>query len=243
MFQSLFIRNAAVDALSGQDTQFDLSHVEPTAMLGREVKLEAIDQPSGFIRLKGQIESGRRMSVEIIEYQDDLLRFRMDFIRAAAEVTKRYSNVQFLIVGGGPLRPECERLINENNLNGKLFLLGFRDDVDKILSILTMTAMSSLWEGLPIAFLESMSAGKPIVANNVDGACDVVRDGETGFLVTPHKPLEMAERILTLLNDKALCNKMGYVAQQRSNYFSKQRMLEHVESLYQELHSASQVMV
>lgn len=167
----------------------------------------------------------------------------LDFIRAAAEVTKRYSKVQFLIVGGGPLRPECERLINQNNLSGKLFLLGFRDDVDKILSILTMTAMSSLWEGLPIAFLESMSAGKPIVANDVDGASDVVDDGETGFLVPPHKPLEMAERILTLLNNEALCNKMGQIAQQRSNYFSKQRMLEHVESLYQELHSASQVIV
>lgn len=88
-----------------------------------------------------------------------------------------------------------------------------------------------------------MSAGKPIVANNVDGACDVVSDGETGFLVTPHKPSEMAERILTLLNDEELCNKMGYVAQQRSSYFSKQRMLEHVESLYEELHYPSKVMV
>ena len=103
--------------------------------------------------------------------------------------------------------------------------------------------MSSLWEGLPIAFLESMSAGKPIVANNVDGACDVVRDGETGFLVTPHNPSEMADRILALLNDEELCKKMGAIAQERSSYYSKQRMLDHHEALYEELYNASKVMV
>lgn len=164
----------------------------------------------------------------------------LDFIRAAAIVSKSYSKVQFLIVGGGSLRPECERLIDELNLKDKVFLLGYRNDVDRILSILTITAMSSLWEGLPIAFLEAMSAGKPIVANDVDGAKDVVINGETGFLVTPHQPSEMAERILYLLNNETLCNEMGYVAQQRSNYFSVQRMGGQIESLYKDLHSAAQ---
>jgi glycosyltransferase involved in cell wall biosynthesis len=95
--------------------------------------------------------------------------------------------------------------------------------------------MSSLWEGLPFVFLESMSAGKPIVANNVDGAREVVVDGETGFLVTPHRPTEMAERILFLLNNEAVRSKMGHLAQQRSNDFSMQRMLEKVRCVYEEL--------
>jgi len=164
----------------------------------------------------------------------------LDFIRAAAIVVSRYPKVQFLIVGDGSLRPECERLIDELNVKEKFFLLGYRNDVPRIISMLTITAMSSLWEGLPIAFLESMSAGKPIVANNVDGASDVVIDGETGFLVTPHQPSEMAERILYLLNNENLCSEMGQVAQQRSSYFSRQRMVAQVESLYKELHSAVQ---
>jgi glycosyltransferase involved in cell wall biosynthesis len=95
--------------------------------------------------------------------------------------------------------------------------------------------MSSLWEGLPIAFIESMSAGKPVVANDVDGAKDVVIDGETGFLVTPHQPKEMADKILYLLNNGATCKEMGFIAQQRSNRFSKERMLSNVESLYRDL--------
>jgi glycosyltransferase involved in cell wall biosynthesis len=163
----------------------------------------------------------------------------LDFIRTAAIVSKSYSKVQFLIVGGGSLRPECERLINELSLKENLFLLGYRNDVARIMSILTIAAMSSLWEGLPIVFLEAMSAGKPIVANNVDGASDVVIDGETGFLVPPHQPSEMAERILYLLNNEKECNAMGHIAQQRSSYFSTQRMVERIESLYRELHSPS----
>lgn len=159
----------------------------------------------------------------------------LDFIRAAAIVVKADPQVQFVIVGDGPLRPQCERLINELQLNEKFFLLGYRNDVAELLPIFTLTAMSSLWEGLPFVFLESMSAGKPIVANNVDGAREVVMDEETGFLVTPHRPAEMAERILFLLSNEAIRTKMGHLAQQRSNDFSMQRMLEKVRCLYEEL--------
>ncbi|HET9589461.1 MAG TPA: glycosyltransferase family 4 protein, partial [Anaerolineales bacterium] len=135
----------------------------------------------------------------------------LDLIRAAAIVIKNYPNVQFLVIGDGALRPDCERLIGELGLRDKFFLLGFRNDVPRILPILTITAMSSLWEGLPLAFLEAMSAGKPIVANDVDGAGDVVVNEETGFLVPPRQPQAMAERILTLLNDETLCNRMGKI--------------------------------
>jgi glycosyltransferase involved in cell wall biosynthesis len=84
-----------------------------------------------------------------------------------------------------------------------------------------------------------MSAGKPIVANNVDGASEVIIDGETGFLVPAHQPSKMADRILYLLNNDKLCHEMGYLAQKRSNYFSMQRMLEQIEFLYKELYCAS----
>jgi exopolysaccharide biosynthesis polyprenyl glycosylphosphotransferase len=162
----------------------------------------------------------------------------LDLIKAAAIVTKSYPKVQFLIIGDGSLRPDCEQLITELNLKDKFFLLGFRNDVPRILPIVTITAMSSLWEGLPLAFLEAMSAGKPIVANDIDGASDVVINGETGFLVPPRQPQAMAERILTLLKDETLCNEMGQTAQQRSDYFSLPRMLGTVESLYKELYAA-----
>jgi glycosyltransferase involved in cell wall biosynthesis len=163
----------------------------------------------------------------------------LDLIRAAAIVVKSYPGVQFLIAGDGSLRAACQGLIEELDLGEKFFLLGYRSDVARILPILTMTAMSSLWEGLPIAFLEAMTAGKPIVANDVDGARDVVIDGETGFLVPPHQPSQMAERILYFLNNETICDEMGHNAQNVSSYFSIQRMVRQIESVYRELYSAA----
>lgn len=209
------------------------------ALIYNGIDLEKFRQPVDEFRMRSSLGLDPNSKVVGMIGRLEDQKNPLDFIRAAAEVHKHYSNAQFLIVGGGPLRADCEQLIKELNLEGKFFLLGYRDDVAKILSILTMTTMSSLWEGLPIVFLESMSAGKPIVANNVGGVEDVVVDGETGFLVTPHQPAEMAERILLLLNNDELCNKMGRVARLRSSDFSKQRMVEQVESLYKELYYAA----
>ena len=159
----------------------------------------------------------------------------LDFIRAAAIVAENYPKVQFVIAGDGPLRTECENLIKELNLNQKFFLLGYRNDIDKIYPILTLTALSSLWEGLPVVFQESMIAGKPIVANNVDGALDVIDDGKTGYLVPPRQPQKMADRIATLLNDEELCDQMGLRAKQLAKQFSSEGMIKQIESLYLEL--------
>lgn len=159
----------------------------------------------------------------------------LDFIRAAAMVAWEYPEVQFLIAGDGSLRSECERLIKELHLANKFFLLGYRNDVNKILPILTLTVLSSLWEGLPIVFQEAMSAGKPIIANDIDGARDVIIDGETGYLVTPRQPREMADRILYVLGNEELCYKMGINAIRYSERFSHERMLKEIEFLYREL--------
>jgi glycosyltransferase involved in cell wall biosynthesis len=159
----------------------------------------------------------------------------LDFIRAAAIVVEKYPKVQFVIAGDGVLRPECESLIKELNLAGKFFLLGYRNDINKILPILALTVLSSLWEGLPVVFQESMIAGKPIVANNVDGARDVITDGKTGYLVTPRQPQEMADRILTLLNNEELCYQMGVTAKQLAEQYSSDGMIKQIESLYLEL--------
>lgn len=159
----------------------------------------------------------------------------LDFIRAAAIVAQAYPRVQFLIAGEGSLRAECEALIDASGLRGRFFLLGFRNDIARILPMLTVLVSSSLWEGLPVVFQEAMSAGKPIVATDVDGARDVIEHGVTGYLVTPHRPEEMAAHILELLENEALCSEMGAVGRQRSEYFSKEQMVENIEALYTEL--------
>lgn len=231
-------------AVSKPDIQKGLAHricgEDKFALIYNGIALEKFRQPVDA--QKTRLELGLDPDSKLVGMigRLDEQKNPLDLIRTAAIVVKNYSKVQFLIVGDGSLRPECERLITELGLQDKFFLLGYRNDVPRILSILTLTAMSSLWEGLPIAFLEALSAGKPIVANDVDGVSDVVTDGETGFLVPPQQPSRMAERILHLLNDEELCNEMGRIARKRSSFFSIQRMGESIESVYlKELYSAT----
>ena len=199
------------------------------------INLEKFRQPVD--QQKVRLELGMEPEDKIVGMiaRLDMQKNPLDFIRAAAIVVKKYPKVQFLIVGDGSLRSECESLIQELDLQGRFFLLGYRDDVYKILPILTFTVLSSLWEGLPVVFQEAMSAGKPIIANDVDGARDVVIDGETGYLVTPHQPQEMAERMLYLLNNDVVCYEMGLRACKYSERFSSEQMVENIELLYREL--------
>ncbi len=231
-------------AVSRPDIQKGLDHhigqEDKFILIYNGIDLEKFQQPIDDQRLRAELGLDPDCKLVGMIGRLDEQKNPLDFIRAAAIVAKSYSKVQFVIVGDGPLHPVCEQLIDQLKLNSKIFLLGYRSDVAKILPLLTMTAMSSLWEGLPITFLESMSAGKPIVANDVDGASDVVINGETGYLVTPHQPSEMAARILYLLNNETLSNEMGYVGKERSSYFSKHRMVGQIESLYKELHFAAQ---
>jgi glycosyltransferase involved in cell wall biosynthesis len=162
----------------------------------------------------------------------------LDFIRAAAVVLEHDPRVQFVLAGDGALRSDCERLVRELNLVGKVILLGFRDDVDQILPVLDIVALSSLWEGLPVVFQEAMSAGKAIVANDVDGASDVVIDGVTGYLVRPGRPDDMAARLLELLVNHSRRLQMGAAARERSAAFSEDRMRAGLEALYVKLLAA-----
>lgn len=159
----------------------------------------------------------------------------LDFIRAAAVVERHCPQTRFLIVGDGALRPECEQMINKLNLRRRCILLGFRNDVSKILPMITVVASTSLWEGLPVVFQEAMCAGKPIVSNDVDGVSDVVREGETGYLVAPHRPEDTADRILRLLKDDELCDRLSSRARLDAMKFSTEQMLKDIERLYTRL--------
>ena len=157
-------------------------------------------------------------------------------LEALASIVSQHHEVHAILIGDGPLREDLQLQTKELQLDQHMHFLGNQNNVPGLLAASDLFVLPSLWEGLPLVFLESMTAGIPIVANNVDGAGDVVIDGETGYLVTPHNPEQMATYILCLLNNEELCKQMGHVAVQRSRYFSTQRMVEQIESLYKELH-------
>jgi glycosyltransferase involved in cell wall biosynthesis len=157
-------------------------------------------------------------------------------IRAAALVLTLRPEVQFAVVGGGPLKEGLEKEARRWGLGGAFRFLGERPDAREILAAGDIFVLPSLWEGLPYVLVEAASLGKPIVASAIDGITEVIQDGRTGVLVPPENPERLAEALVRLLLDRELAARLG--AQARDAIppgFSLDRMIRQHESLYHRL--------
>ena len=143
--------------------------------------------------------------------------------------------LRLMLAGGGPLRPDLEQLTAELQMASRTHLLGWTDDLPGLYATMDMCALSSLNEGTPVAAIEAMAAGKPVVATRVGGVSDVVEDGVTGLLVAAHSPEQVAEAILRLASDAALRRRMGEAGRQRAaERYPHTRLVHDVEQLYLE---------
>lgn len=159
-----------------------------------------------------------------------------DFIKACAIVAAEAPKTRFFIVGDGRQRGMLEKLIKKYDLSGKLTLLGWRKDIPQILSVTDIFAMTSLWEGLPRAILEAMCTGLPVVANAVDGVKEIVKDGETGYLIKPGDINDFAAKLKNLLKNPERAKSMGKKgASLISQQYDINFMVRQQENLYTEL--------
>jgi glycosyltransferase involved in cell wall biosynthesis len=144
--------------------------------------------------------------------------------------------VSVLFAGDGPLRADLERLARELGVADRTRFLGDVADVPALLARADVFALTSFNEGSPLAILEAMAAGLPIVASRVGGTPEIVVDGETGLLVPPHDPASTANAIRRLVDDADLRERLGrrgqLVARDR---FTAERMIDDVIGVYEEL--------
>ncbi|HYH66594.1 MAG TPA: glycosyltransferase family 4 protein [Urbifossiella sp.] len=136
-------------------------------------------------------------------------------IDAAASVLAADAGAGVVIFGEGVMRAELEQLVRTRGLAGRVVLPGFRDDLDALLAAADVVTLPSFTEGLPNVALEASAAGVPVVATAVGGTPEVVTDGETGYLVPPHRPDELASRLLHLLRDEGLRTALGNAGRAR----------------------------
>jgi glycosyltransferase involved in cell wall biosynthesis len=114
-----------------------------------------------------------------------------------------------LVVGDGERREELEQLAHRLGLGSRVHFLGWRDDLETILSGLDVVICSSKNEGTPVALIEAMAAGVPVLSTDVGGVGDLVTHGETGWLVPPADPSALARGIERLLRDPALRRRLA----------------------------------
>jgi len=157
-------------------------------------------------------------------------------LEAAGQVVSSRPEVRFAIAGDGPLRGELEQRASALGLDDKVAFLGYRADMPEVISALDVYVLPSLWEGLPLALLEAMAIGKPIVATRVGGNPEVVEHGVNGFLVPPRDPGALAEHILRALDDEDFRRRAEQANARRfAREFSLEAMVRAHEQLYEEV--------
>ena len=130
------------------------------------------------------------------------------YIRAIPLVLKECNNTFFLIIGEGEDRKKLETLVKELDIEEHVQLLGYRADIQNMMSQLDLVVLSSLWEGFPLTPIEAFSVGKTIVATAVDGTMEIVEHKKNGFLIKPKNEKELAKRIIFLYQNPKVRKEM-----------------------------------
>ena len=161
-------------------------------------------------------------------------------IRALASVRAKVPNVEWVVIGDGPLRASLELLARTAGVADAIRFLGAVSDEqrDHWLRRADLLAMPSrlpgaglAGEGFGIVYLEAGAYGKPVVAGNVAGAVDAVTDGENGLLADPTDPLAVADAISRLLLDPELARRLGRAGARRAQGLAWPLVAERVEAV------------
>ncbi len=158
-----------------------------------------------------------------------------DLLVAAREVVSRDDRVRFVAVGRGPLEHELGEQRDRLGLGDRFRFLGFAPDAVRIMSAFDVFCLPSHHEGLPIALMEALALGLPVVATRVGGVAEIVTDGEDAVLVPPHQPVRLAEVLLALTRDPARRASMAHAARARSETFDAPHAVQAVEAVYREV--------
>lgn len=158
------------------------------------------------------------------------------FLQAAKLVLAQIPTVEFLLVGDGPLRDRFQAFAGELGVSGNVHFLGSRNDTPAILSVLDVSVLCSTSEGMSNVILESMAAGKPVVATRVGGNPELVLEGVTGLVTAPADPEALAAAILTLLRNPGAARAMGAAARELvAREFTVATMVRKHECLYRSM--------
>lgn len=140
------------------------------------------------------------------------------------------------VVGDGEGLERFQSKLDHSGLRHRVQLLGFRPDVESILRQSDAFVLSTHFEGTPLAVLEALASGLPVVASSVGGVPEILRDGLEGFLVAPGNPSQLASCLQRLIREPALRKRMGECGRETvKTAFSKRQLADRYLALYKEL--------
>ena len=160
-------------------------------------------------------------------------------IDAMVDIVQRYPTAALLLVGNGPEQASLEQRTRELGLSDRVRFAAERSDVPDLLAMSAVFVLPSFSEGIPLALVEAMAAGKPVVATAVPGNVDVVVDDRFGLLVPPRDATALAGAVCALLGDPGRAAEIAARGQERARtHFDVKRSLTATAALYDEMLAA-----
>ncbi len=197
-------------------SRFNPSHIPPHG-LRSDMGIGAVD-PIMLVAARLEPQKGHKVLLD-----------------AMPEVLREFPTARVFCLGDGVLREELERQSKQLNLQDNVRFLGFQSNINDWLALCDFTVLPSFYEGLPLVAVESLAAGRTMVATAVDGTPEVIVNGRTGITVPPGDSAALAAAICSLLRSPALCQRL---AEQGRAYvlerFSQERQVHETGEFYLE---------
>ena len=162
-------------------------------------------------------------------------------LRAAQRLLPHHPHLRVLIAGDGPRRPDLEQLAIELNLDETVIFAGERRDIPAVLNTADVVVLPShpAVETLPLAVMEAMAAGVPVVASAVGSVPDMIEAGENGFLIEPADVEQLSHNVDRLLRDAALRERIAAAARTTvASRYTAQRMAARYADYFERLANA-----
>ena len=200
-----------------------------------------------FYGVKEKIDCGKKQRELGIDSEDFVIgnvarlekrkghKFLIDAFEKVIEERKGCP-LKLLIIGEGDERGNLENYVRKLNLGEKVIFTGYREDVEELMALMDIFVLTSLREGLPRVLVQATAAGIPLVAFNVDGVPEIIKDNYNGFLIRTKDVEQLANRIVRYIDNKKLVLLHG----QKGREFIKDKwsikdMVRRTDQIYSDL--------
>lgn len=157
------------------------------------------------------------------------------YFKAAEQLLVKYPGITFLAIGDDTDSEEAKQMVS-SHMRPNFRFLGRSSGIESLVNIMDICVLATFTEGISNAILEYMAMGKPVIATDGGGTCEIVEDGQTGFLVRKSDPGQLAEKMELLIKDPALRARMGEAGKKRvKEIFSIESMMNGFVGEYQKL--------
>jgi glycosyltransferase involved in cell wall biosynthesis len=157
----------------------------------------------------------------------------IDFlIKAFKKINENYPDTKLVIVGEGPEKKKYEKLITNLELDNKVVLTGFADNIPQILKSADLFVLASIKEAFGLVLLEAMAAQLPIIATKVGGIPEIITSNKNGILVEEKNTEELVNAISQLLQNVPLRQKLAYVGNHDVKKFTAEEMAKETQKIY-----------